>query len=91
MAFINVISPTQSDGRLAKIYKRIQAPDGQVDNVLQIHSLRPHTLEGHMALYKAVLHHTSNQLDEWYLEAVGVLVSTLNGCRYCALHHAPAP
>jgi uncharacterized peroxidase-related enzyme len=88
MAFINVISPTQSDGRLAKIYKRIQAPDGQVDNVLQVHSLRPHTLEGHMALYKAVLHHTSNQLQEWYLEAVGVLVSTLNGCRYCALHHS---
>jgi len=41
-----------------------------------------------MALYKAVLHHSSNQLDEWYLEAVGVLVSTLNGCRYCALHHS---
>ena len=87
MAFINVISPSQSSGRLEKIYKRIQAPDGQVDNVLQVHSLRPHILEGHMALYKAVLHHNSNQLDEWYLEAVGVLVSTLNGCRYCALHH----
>ena len=87
MAFINVISPTQSSGRLAKLYKNIQAPGGQVDNVLQVHSLRPHTLEGHMALYKAVLHHSSNQLSEWYLEAVGVLVSTLNGCRYCALHH----
>jgi hypothetical protein len=28
-----------------------------------------------MAIYKAVLHHTSNTLPEWYLEAVGVLVS----------------
>lgn len=88
MAFIEVISPAQASGRLEKIYKRVQAPDGQVDNVLQVHSLRPHTLAGHMAIYKAVLHHTSNRLPEWYLEAVGVLVSRLNGCGYCALHHA---
>jgi len=88
MAFIKVIPPKQSTGRLQRIYKRVQAPNGQVDNVLQIHSLRPHTLEGHMAIYKAALHHSSNQLPEWYLEAVGVLVSILNGCNYCARHHA---
>jgi uncharacterized peroxidase-related enzyme len=88
MAFIKVVSPQQAQGRLAKIFKQIQAPDGQVDNVLQIHSLRPHTLQGHMAIYKAVLHHTGNQVPEWYLEAIGVLVSRLNGCLYCASHHA---
>ncbi len=88
MAFINIIPVEQAAGRLEKIYRRIQAPDGQVDNVLQVHSLRPHTLEGHMAIYKAVLHHSSNVLPEWYLEAVGVLVSRLNGCDYCAAHHA---
>lgn len=88
MTFIKVISPQQAGGRLKKIYERIKAPDGQVDNVLQIHSLRPHTLEGHMAIYKAVLHHSGNRLPEWYLEAIGVLVSRLNGCDYCALHHA---
>ena len=88
MSFINVVSPQQANGRLEKIYKRVQAPDGQVDNVLQVHSLRPHTLEGHMAIYKAVLHHNGNLLPEWYLEAVGVLVSNLNACGYCAGHHA---
>lgn len=88
MTFINVVSPQQASGRLEKIYKRIQAPDGQVDNVLQVHSLRPHTLEGHMAIYKAVLHHSGNLLPEWYLEAVGVIVSSLNGCTYCAGHHS---
>ena len=87
MAYINVISPQQAGGRLQKIYQRVQSADGQVDNVLQVHSLRPHTLEGHMAIYKAVLHHSRNQLPEWYLEAIGVLVSRLNGCTYCALHH----
>jgi len=88
MAFIDVISPGQASGRLQKIYSRVQAPDGQVDNVLQVHSLRPHTLEGHMAIYKAVLHHSGNRVPEWYLEAIGVLVSRLNGCAYCASHHA---
>ena len=88
MTFIKVISPQQAGGRLKKIYERVKAPGGQVDNVLQIHSLRPHTLEGHMAIYKAVLHHSANRLPVWYLEAIGVLVSRLNGCDYCAQHHA---
>lgn len=87
MAFIEVIAPQQASGRLEKIYKLVQAPDGQVDNVLQVHSLRPHTLEGHMAIYKAALHHSRNRLPEWYLEAIGVTVSRLNGCAYCARHH----
>jgi len=88
MAFIRVIAPQQAGGRLAKLYRLVSAADGQVDNVLQVHSLRPHTMEGHMALYKAVLHHSGNRLPEWYLEAVGVLVSMLNGCEYCAAHHS---
>ncbi len=88
MTFIDVVSPQQASGRLEKVYRRVRSPDGQVDNVLQVHSLRPHTLEGHMAIYKAVLHHSGNRLPEWYLEAVGVLVSRLNGCSYCAGHHS---
>ncbi len=88
MPYIKVINPKHASGKLAKIYQQVSGPGGQVDNVLQAHSLRPHTLEGHMAVYKAVLHHSSNLLPEWYLEAIGVLVSTLNGCTYCAGHHA---
>jgi len=87
MPYIRVISPDQASGRLARIYERVTGPGGQVDNVLQIHSLRPHTLEGHMALYKAVLHHPRNKLPRWFLEAVGIRVSLLNDCDYCARHH----
>lgn len=88
MPYIKVIHPDQAEGRLKKIYDRVTGPGGQVDNVLQIHSLRPHTLEGHMSLYKSVLHHPRNDLPKWFLEAVGVLVSLLNDCSYCARHHA---
>jgi uncharacterized peroxidase-related enzyme len=83
-----MIEPGDASGRLAKIYSRVSSHDGQVDNVLKIHSLRPHTLEGHMALYKAVLHHPKNSLPKWFLESVGVLVSHLNDCSYCKRHHA---
>jgi uncharacterized peroxidase-related enzyme len=87
MPFIEVIHPDTAEGRLEKIYQRVTGPGGQVDNVLQIHSLRPHSLEGHMCLYKAVLHHPRNTLPVWFLEAIGVLVSLLNDCSYCAKHH----
>ena len=87
MSFIKVISPEEASGRLDKIYKQVKSPEGQVDNVLQVHSLRPHTLVGHMGIYKAVLHHSGNVLPEWYLEAIGVVVSFINGCDYCARHH----
>jgi uncharacterized peroxidase-related enzyme len=88
MSFIKVIPPSEAEGKLEKIYQLVKGPGGQVDQVLQIHSLRPHSLEGHMALYKAVLHHTGNQLPKWFLEAVGVRVSRLNRCDYCDLHHS---
>jgi len=88
MPYIKVIDPADASGRLEKIYQRVTGPGGQVDNVLQIHSLRPHTLEGHMALYKAVLHHPRNKLPIWFLEAIGVRVSLLNNCAYCARHHS---
>ena len=58
-----------------------------MDNVLSIHSLRPHTLVGHMTLYKNVLHNSNNSLAKWYLEALGIYVSFLNECDYCVQHH----
>ncbi len=88
MAWIKTIPYDQSEGQLRRIYDRVKGPDNNVDNILQVHSLRPHTLTGHMALYKNVLHHANNTLPKWFLEAIGVYVSILNGCRYCVTHHA---
>jgi uncharacterized peroxidase-related enzyme len=88
LAYIKTIHPDAAEGKLAELFRRVRGPTGQVDNVLQIHSLRPHTMEGHMALYKAVLHHSGNRTPAWFLESLGVLVSLLNGCTYCARHHS---
>lgn len=87
MSWIETIGYESSGGRLRKIYDRVRGPDGQIDNILRLHSLRPHTLEGHLALYKSALHHTGNRLPVWLLEAIGTYVSLLNGCDYCLNHH----
>ncbi len=87
MTWIETISYAAAKGRLKAIYERIKGPGNNVDNILMAHSLRPHTLEGHMTLYKYVLHHPSNTLPKWLLEATGTYVSILNKCPYCIFHH----
>ena len=87
MTWINTISYEDSEGELRKLYDRVKGPDDNVDNIMMAHSLRPHSMQGHMTLYKYVLHHPRNTLPKVYLEAIGVYVSSLNNCAYCVDHH----
>ncbi len=87
MSWIKTIPPEEAVGKLKEIYNRVSSPGKKIDNILQVHSLRPHTLEGHMKLYKNVLHHNNNTLPKWFLETIGVYVSILNNCSYCVEHH----
>ena len=86
-SWIDRVPVDEAGGRLRQLYDRIRGPDGAVDNIMMVHSLRPHTMEGHLALYKSVLHHARNVLPRWLLETAGVYVSLLNGCGYCVEHH----
>jgi uncharacterized peroxidase-related enzyme len=86
-AWIRYFPYAQAEGKLKALYDRIRDPEGNIDNIMLAHSLRPHSMEGHMALYKSVLHHTGNALPKWLLEATGVYVSLLNRCEYCVEHH----
>jgi uncharacterized peroxidase-related enzyme len=87
MSFIEVIPYKKADKTLKRVYNKVKGKNGEIDNILKIHSLRPHTLTGHMALYKNVLHNSNNTLPKWYLECIGVYVSILNECDYCVNHH----
>ena len=87
MTWIKTIPYDEANGKLLKLYDRIKGPDNNVDNVMAAHSLRPHSMEGHMALYKNVLHHPHNKISKWFLEAAGVYTSMLNNCDYCIEHH----
>ena len=87
MTWIRTVPFAEATGKLKKLYERVTGPDNNVDNIMLAHSLRPHSMEGHMTLYKYVLHHPHNTLPKWYLEAIGVYVSHLNRCGYCFDHH----
>ena len=86
MAYIPTISENDATGELAEWYRRAANPDGTVDNVMKVHSLNPDTLRTHFEMYRAAMHKPS-PLSRAEREMVAVVVSRLNGCRYCLRHH----
>ncbi|MBV1861088.1 MAG: carboxymuconolactone decarboxylase family protein [Nannocystaceae bacterium] len=85
MAWIKVLNEAEvmaTGGRLARLYKAALDPHThRLDNVIQIHSLRPPTLEGHLKLYGAVMH-ASDGLSRREREMLAVAVSAANACHY---------
>ncbi len=87
MTWIRTIDHDKATGRLNSLYDQVKTPGGHIDNILKSHSLRPRTLQAHLALYKATMHSLPNSLSPRERELVGVCVSRLNGCDYCVEHH----
>jgi len=81
MAWIRMIDEEAASGRLAKLYGQLLGPEGEVDNILKIHSLNPASLRGHLALYKTVMHGPS-PLSRVEREMIAVVVSAANQCHY---------
>lgn len=86
-AWIGMISDAEASADLRRAFDRVRAPSGNLDNVMRIHSLRPHTMAGHHALYRSVLHDAGNTLPGAFLEIVASYVSLLNRCDYSLTNH----
>ncbi|MCK6450871.1 MAG: peroxidase-related enzyme [Alphaproteobacteria bacterium] len=86
-AWIRMIPLEEATGFLKQMYEKVRTPHGTVDNVMKVHSLRPHTMDGHWVLYKAALHCKDNSLPLWFLEAVGTYTSMINKCDYSFSNH----
>ena len=86
-SWIEMLPLKNAVGPLKDAYEMAKTPAGTVDNVMRVHSQRPHTMVGHLTLYRSVLHHPDNTLPLWFLEAVGVYTSLLNECEYSFTHH----
>ena len=86
-AWIRMIPLEEATGKLKEMYQRVTTPHGTVDNVMKAHSLRPHSMEGHLVLYKSVLHNPENTLPFWFLEVIASCVSMANECDYSLTHH----
>ena len=86
-AWIKMIPLEEATGKLKEVYQLALTPSGTVDNVMRAHSLRPHSMEGHLLLYRSVLHNPDNTLPFWFLEVVASYVSMTNHCDYSLTHH----
>jgi uncharacterized peroxidase-related enzyme len=86
-AWIRIIPEAEASEELEAYYDLGRAPGGTVDNVMKVHGLRPHTLAGHVALYRSVLHDEGNTLPGWLLETIASYTSILNGCAYSLTNH----
>ncbi len=82
-----MIPENEATGVLRELYDEAMTPHGTVDNVMKVHSLRPHTMHGHVTLYRSVLHHPDIRLPLWFLEVVAAYVSIKNDCEYSLTHH----
>lgn len=87
MAWIKIISLEEATGKLKTLYNKIKGPNDNIDNVMLVHGIRPHSLEAHMTIYKKILHSKENTLPKWIIESLGLYVSIINGCNYCIEHH----
>jgi uncharacterized peroxidase-related enzyme len=86
-AWIKMIPEAEAAGVLKEMYAQAMTPHGTVDNVMKVHSLRPLTLQGHVALYRSVLHNSELSLPLWLLEVIASYTSILNRCAYSLSHH----
>jgi len=86
-SWIKMISDEDADETLTAALDNARTPHGTVDNVMRVHSLRPSTMNGHVALYRACLHDRNNTLPTWLQEVISSYVSTLNECPYSYANH----
>ncbi|WP_425045064.1 carboxymuconolactone decarboxylase family protein [Primorskyibacter sp. S87] len=86
-AWIKMITDEEAGPRLRELLDHSRTPHGTVDTVMRVHSLRPETMNGHVTLYRSVLHSDDNKLPFWFLEVVASYTSILNDCTYSLTHH----
>ena len=86
-AWISMISDEEAGRELQEALQLARTPHGTVDNVMRVHSLRPSTMKGHVAIYRAALHDGANTLPGWLQETISSYISILNDCPYSYANH----
>ena len=81
MSWIRTISEAEADGELQILYAKLTGPEGEVDNILKVHSLNPKSLKGHLNFYTTLMRGRS-PLSRIQREMIAVTVSTANRCHY---------
>ena len=81
MAWIQMISEAEAEGKLKSYYEQMAEPAGEVDNILKIHSLNVKSLKLHYDLYAHLMRGRS-PLSRIQREMIAVVASAVNHCHY---------
>ena len=81
MAYIPYVPDASAAGLLAELYDEYRGGEGVVDNILQIHSLNPRSMQDHLRLYAHLMRGPS-PLSRIQREMIAVTVSAENDCFY---------
>jgi hypothetical protein len=80
-AWIAIVDPADAQLQLARAYGEVGARDGDIANILAVHSLDPGALSAHFQLYRSLMH-TASPLTPTQRESIAVVVSLANDCHY---------
>ncbi len=89
ICWIKVIEPEEAKGKIKEVYDKIREKRGYIANVFKSHSLNPESLESHLDLYMNLMF-GSSPLSRADRELIATVVSFLNKCKYCTIHHSEA-
>jgi uncharacterized peroxidase-related enzyme len=89
MSWIEEIEVSEAEGKLAETYAALIEQRGKISNILKVHSLNPEAMGAHLELYMTIMFGKSG-LSRAEREAIAVVVSASNDCKYCVSHHAEA-
>lgn len=88
-ARIQVIDEQQARGRLKEFYENVLEYRGKVANIFKVHSLNPDAMKAHLDLYLKIMYGRSG-VTRAQREMIAVVVSSVNQCEYCVVHHSAA-
>lgn len=89
MAWIRTVEPEAAGEELRAVYDRLAAERGKLSAIMQVQSLSPRAMSAHLDLYMSVMFSRSG-VSRAERELIAVVVSSINGCRYCTSHHQAA-
>ena len=89
MAWIRVIGEHEANDELRSALDTVVGERGKLSNILAVQSLHPKAMIAHMDLYMAIMFGPSG-LSREEREMVAVVVSAIDQCPYCILHHGKA-
>jgi alkylhydroperoxidase family enzyme len=81
VSFIGYVSYDDASERLKGLYEKYGGPTKTPANIVRIAGLNPAALEGHMAMYRAIMFGRS-PLSRNQREMIAVVVSSINKCHY---------